>query len=78
MLMSDDTNMFVVGKTKEEAYSRANDVSENVHAYMKYNLLHINMEKCCLMHFQPNAFSESENCSRTVPFVSNSHVSKAI
>ena len=30
------------------------------------------------MHFQPKAFSESENCSRTVPFVSNSHVSKAI
>ena len=49
--MSDDTNMFVVGKTKEEAYSRANDVSENVHAYMKYNLLHINMEKFCFMHF---------------------------
>ena len=45
---------------------------------MKYNLLHKNMEKCCFMHFRPKAFSESENCSRTVPFVGNNHVSKAI
>ena len=45
---------------------------------MKYNLLHINMVKCCFMYFQPKAFSESENCSRTVPFVGNNHVSKAI
>ena len=59
ILYADDTNIFVVGKTKEEAFSRANKVLENVHAYMKYNLLHINMEKCCFMHFQPKAFSES-------------------
>ena len=78
ILYADDTNIFVVGKTKEEAFSRANKVLENVHAYMKYNLLHINMEKFCFMNFQPKAFSESENCSRTVLFVGNNHVSKAI
>ena len=78
ILYADDTNIFVVGNTKEEAFSKANKVLENVHAYMKYNSLHINMEKCCFMHFQPKAFSESENCSRTVPFVGNNHVSKAI
>ena len=78
ILYADDTNIFVVGNTKEEAFSKANKVLENVHAYMKYNLLHINMEKCCFMYFQPKAFSESENCSRTVPFVGNNHVSKAI
>ena len=78
ILYADDTNIFVVGKTKEEAFSKANKVLENVHAYMKYNLLHINMEKCCFMNFQPKAFSESEKCSKTVPFVGNNHVSKAI
>ena len=36
------------------------------------------MEKCCFMHFRPKAFSESKNCSRTVPFVGNNHVIKAI
>ena len=45
------TLTFVVGKTKEGGFIRANKVSENVLAYMKYNLLHINMEKCCFMHF---------------------------
>ena len=74
----DADDIFVVGKTKEEAFSKANKVLENVHAYMKYNLLHINMEKCCFMHFQPKAFSESDNCSRTVPFVGNNRVSKHI
>ena len=61
-----------------ESFFRANNVLENVHDCMKCNLLHINMEKCCFMHFQPKAFSEIENCSRTVPTVGNNHVSKAI
>ena len=55
ILYADDTNIFVVGNTKEEAFSKANKVLENVHAYIKYNLLHINMEKCCFMHFQPKS-----------------------
>ena len=44
----------------------------------KYPFFHINMEKCCFMHFQPKAFWISETCSRTVSTVSNIHVSKAI
>ena len=48
ILYADDTNISVVGKTKEEVFSRANDVLENVHAYIKYNLLHINIEKMCI------------------------------
>ena len=51
ILYADDTNIFVVGNTKERAFFRANKVLENVHAYMKYNLLHINMEKWCFMLF---------------------------
>ena len=46
ILYADDTNIFVVEKTKEEAFSKANKALKNVHAYMKYKLLHINMEKC--------------------------------
>ena len=72
ILYDDGTNVFVVGKTKEEAFSRANKVLENFHAYMKYNLLHINMEKCCFMHVQPKSFF------RIVPIVGNNHVGKAI
>ena len=51
ILYADDTNIFVVGKTKEEAFSRANKVLENVHAYMKYNLLRPpdTMDQACLL-----------------------------
>ena len=36
------------------------------------------MSKCCFMHFQPKKYSECNSCSRSVPFVSNSDISKAI
>ena len=78
ILYADDTNIFVVGNTQEEAYIRANNVLENVNMYMKCNFLHINMEKCCYMHFQPRKLTESSYCSRTIPFVGNRHISKAI
>ena len=78
ILYADDTNIFVVGNTKEEAFEKANRVLENVHVYMKCNLLHINMEKCCYMHFQPRKLTESHNCSRTIPFVGNKHMTRAI
>ena len=78
ILYADDTNIFVIGKNKDEAYLRANQVLESVHTFMKCNLLHINMEKCCFMHFEPTKHSENNFCSRTIPFVSNSHISKAI
>ena len=78
ILYADDTNIFIEGKTKEEAFCRANILLEKVHTYMKFNLLHINMEKCCYMHFEPNKLIESNSCSRTLPFVSNNHVSQAI
>ena len=67
ILYADDTNIFVVGKAKKEAASRANKVYWRMSMHTRnltLNLLHINMEKCCVMHFQPKAFSESENRSR--------------
>ena len=36
------------------------------------------MEKCCFKNFEPNKLPESNNCSRTLPFASNNHVSQAI
>ena len=58
ILYADDTNIFVVGNTKEEAFSKANKVLENVHAYMKYNLLHINMENVVLCIFSQKLFQK--------------------
>ena len=78
ILYADNTNLFVVGKTEEEAFFRANNVLQKVRANINYSLLHINMLKFCFMHFILNKLPESSYCSRTVPIVSNNHVCKAI
>ena len=77
ILYADDTNIFVLGNTKEQTYQLANNVLDEVYNYMKCNLLHINMEKCYYMHFEPSNGTDN-NCSRSMPFVSNSHLSKSI
>ena len=48
-----------------------------INKYMKCNLLHINMSKCCYMHFEPRN-DQNKTCARTTPFVSKSHVSKTL
>ena len=55
VLFADDTNIFVKGKHKAEVYHLANKIIKNVEEYMLLNKLHINMGKCCFMHFQPRA-----------------------
>ena len=50
---ADDTNIFVVGKTKREAYERGNRLLSSLQSYMRANKLHINMSKCCYIHFKP-------------------------
>ena len=58
---ADDTNIFVVGKTKREAYERGNKLLSSLQSYMRANKLHINMSKCCYIHFKPTmAGSKSE------------------
>ena len=52
VLFADDTNIFVVGKTKRDTYDRANTILKSVSLYMKVNELHINMSKCCYMYFE--------------------------
>ena len=56
ILYADDTNIFISCATVEEGITLANDVLKHVNNYMTCNLLHINLEKSCFMHF-PNKTS---------------------
>ena len=61
VLFADDTNIFVAGKTEQEAYLNANKVLESVNNYMESNLLHINLSKSVYMLFRPGRYS---SCAR--------------
>ena len=65
ILFADDTNIFVTGKTEEEAFSRANIVLKAVNEYMESNLLHINLSKSVYMLFRPGRYS---SCARARPY----------
>ncbi len=54
VLFADDTNIFVEGATAKDAYQKANTLLKSLYKYMVLNKLHINMSKCCHMHFKPN------------------------
>ena len=58
ILFADDTNIFVVDECVEGVYRKGNQILKLVHQYMKLNLLHINIKKCCYIHFSPNTKSE--------------------
>ena len=65
VLFADDTNIFVSGRNKKEAYKNANKVLESVYDYMLKNQLHINMGKSVYMHFRPSLnASERLTCAR--------------
>ena len=51
VLYADDTNIFISCTTIEEGITLANDVLKYVNNYMTCNLLHINLDKSCFMHF---------------------------
>ena len=53
VLFADDTNIFVIAKSKTEAYHKAKQVLSCLSNYMKCNKLHINIKKCCYMYFNP-------------------------
>ncbi len=63
ILFADDTNIFVTGSNKKEAYTNANELLSNVHNYMLLNKLHINMLKCYYMHFKPRTRADHTNCN---------------
>ena len=52
ILFADDTNIFVADKCPVKVYNIANKILQSVVTYMNYNKLHINMEKCCYIHFK--------------------------
>ena len=71
VLFADDTNIFVVGKSEDEVYEKANRVLIAVHEYMSKNLLHINMSKSVYMHFRPGKYS---SCARAREYGSEKEI----
>ena len=51
VLYADDTKIFISCTTIEEGITLTNDVLQYVNNYMTCNLLHINLDKSCFMHF---------------------------
>jgi hypothetical protein len=74
VLFADDTNIFIVGKSEEEVYMKANQVLSAVHDYMIKNQLHINMTKSVYMHFRPGRYS---SCARVREFGSDKSIELA-
>ena len=56
VLYADDTNIFVISNDRSSAVTKANNVLNNINNFMKSNLLHINIEKSCYIHFVPRYF----------------------
>ena len=53
VIFADNTNIFVYDNNREEVVKKGNSVLTAVSSYMHANKLHINMKKCCYMHFKP-------------------------
>ena len=53
VLYADDTNIFITGSNKIDLITKGHEVLETINKYIKSNLLHINLEKCCFMHLNP-------------------------
>ena len=51
ILFADDTNIFVVARTRAEAYIKANKVLKSVQNYTLANKLHVNAKKSCFIEF---------------------------
>ena len=57
VLFADDTNIFVSANDKHTLYEKANKILHEISRYMFTNKLHINMSKCCYIHFNPSKSS---------------------
>ena len=60
VLFADDTNIFVSDKCIKNLFEKANKVLEAVNQYMRCNLLHVNIKKCCYIHFKPRGRNPSK------------------
>ena len=65
IMFADDTNIFVVGNTEREAYKKGNEILKSIRLYMLCNKLHINMSKCCYIHFRPNRYKHQNEATPT-------------
>ena len=75
ILYADDTNIFIIANTREEAYEMANTVLSTVSTYMSSNLLHINMTKCNFMEFSPQGRSSGVNSNLKL-FLNNNEIER--
>ena len=53
VLYADDTNLFVIDVSRDAAILKANKILALLNNFMKSNLLHINIAKCCYIYFEP-------------------------
>ena len=81
ILFADYTNIFVEGKTAANAYEKGNQLLKSLYRYMISNKLHINMSKCCFIHFKPkknkNLNDEEENFDLFIDSIKIKKVQKA-
>ena len=60
VLYADDTNIYIIGNDKNNLIQKGNQILKIVNKFMKSNLLHINLDKCCNMHFCPKAVKKKK------------------
>ena len=60
VLYADDTNIFVIEESRAAAINKANIVLAKINEFMKSNLLHINIEKCCFIYFNPHLKEDND------------------
>ena len=78
ILFADDTNIFVTDKCLIEAYKKANVVLQAINRYMSANKLHINLSKCCYIHFKPKSSIIKNSSSYVVVEDKNSNLNLSI
>ena len=74
VIFADDTNIFVVDKSVQNLYRKANAIMNSVYNYMRFNLLHINVKKCCYIHFTPGNTKNDESISNELILTLNNTV----
>ena len=61
VLFADDTNIFIEGVNAREVYRKGNELLKYLLRYMTLNKLHINMTKCCYIHFKPQTRAKTDD-----------------
>ena len=77
ILFADDTNIFVEGTSAEDAYNKGNEVLRSVKNYMVVNKLHINMSKCCYIHFKPKLRLSEDDSENNILLIDNYPIKKS-